>query len=130
MIKYFSAIVLIVLIFLFNNCNNSTEPTIQEFAKLFEIHLQGGFSNTPVKVKVDNSQLLNDTVTTGSILAYAAIIPAQINKGLHSLSITIDDSITKDTTFTINDTLYIGVNYKQSTSSINYYFRYHSFPYR
>lgn len=130
MIKYYSALFLFLLVFSFYSCNNNVDSNNQEIANLFQIHLQGGFSNTPVKVNVDYSQTFNDTVTTGSIIAVAAIIPVDIYKGTHLLKVTIADSITKDTTFTINDTLYIGVNYSPSTSNITYNFRHTPFPYR
>ena len=113
----------------FYSCNNNVEPTNQDVADLFQIHLQGWFSNTPVKVRLDYSQIFIDTVTTGSIIAVAAIIPAKVYKGTHFLSVTAD-SITNDTTFTITDTLYIGVNYSSTNSRITYRFQHYPFGYR
>lgn len=130
MIKNYSALFLLLLVISFYNCNNNVDTTNQEIANIFEIHLQGGFSYTPVKVRVDYSQIFSDTVTTIPALEVADIIPAQIYKGTHSLSITVADSITNDTTFTINDTLYIGVNYSPTTFRITYNFRHLPFRYR
>jgi hypothetical protein len=58
-----------------------------------------------VKVSVDDSQVFADTVTTGSVLAFAAIIPVKVTKGTHGLNVTVPNSASKDTTFTIADTL-------------------------
>jgi hypothetical protein len=75
-----------------------------------------------VKVAIDNSQVFADAVTTGSILAFAAIVPVQVFKGTHLLNVTVADSVSKDTTFTIADTLYIGVNYDAPIQRITYHF--------
>jgi len=130
MIKYYSALILLLLVISLYSCNNNVDSTDQEIADLFQIHLQSWFSNTPVKVRVDYSQIFVDTVTTGSIIAVAAIIPVEIYRGTHFLSVTVADSITNDTTFSINDTLYIGVNYSSTTSRITYRFQQYPFGYR
>ncbi len=72
-------------------CNKSTEVLPPAFADLCQIHLQSWFSDTPVKVIVDNSQVFADTITTGSILAFAAIIPVQVSQGAHELIVTVAD---------------------------------------
>lgn len=128
MIKYFPALFLLFA-FSFYSCNNDVGPVNQEFADLFQIHLQNGFSNTPVKVRVDYSQVFFDTVSTGYVLSVAAIIPVKIRKGTHFLSVTAG-STTSNTTFTIADTLYIGVNYSSTNSRITYRFQQYPFGYR
>lgn len=113
------------------NCQNSTEPVQEpELADVFRIDLQGGFSLTPVQVKLDNTQIFFDTVSTGSILAFAAVIPVQIYKGTHTLSVTVDNLITKSTTFNISDSLYAGVNYNKNNSEVTIIFREEPFGYR
>jgi hypothetical protein len=110
-------------------CATSTEPN-SGFADVCEIHLQAWFSHTPVKVAVDYSEVFDDTITTGDILAFAAIVPVQVSRGVHALRVTADGSFAKDTTFTIIDSLYVGVNYNVTTSRINYIFQRHPFRYR
>jgi hypothetical protein len=95
-----------------------------------QIHLQSGFSHTPVRVSVDFSQVFADTVTTGLVLAVAAIIPVQVVNGPHLLNVTVADSIAKGTTSTIADTLHIGVNYNATSSRISYAFQRQPFYYR
>jgi hypothetical protein len=111
-------------------CETSTEAPPQTLADVCQIHLQSGFSNTPVKVSVDFSQVFSDTVTTGSILAFAAIIPVQVSIGTHFLNVTVANSVSKDTAFTIADTLYIGVNYDATIPGITYHFQRWPFYYR
>ena len=124
-------VVLFLLVLLLQPaCNKSTEVLPPALADLCQIHLQGWFSHTPVKVIVDNSQVFSDTIATGSILAFAAIIPVQVSQGTHGLIVTAADLVSNDTTFTINDTLYIGVNYDEVTSNIRYVFQDRPFYYR
>jgi hypothetical protein len=85
--------------------------------------LQAWFSDTPVKVAVDHSQVFADILTTHFILAFAAIIPVQVFNGTHFLSLTVAEAVSKDTTFTIADTLYIGVNSDATTPRITYHFQ-------
>jgi hypothetical protein len=99
-------------------------------ATAFQIHLQSGFSNTPVNVYIDQSQVFADTISTGYILAVAVIIPVQINQGVHTFGVTIPNSVSKDTSFTISDSLYIGVNYNSAKSMISYHFQRNPFYYR
>jgi hypothetical protein len=99
-------------------------------ATVFQIHLQGWFSKTPVNVYIDQSQVFADTISTGYIIAVAAIIPVQINQGVHTLGVTIPNSVSKDTSFTISDSLYTGVNYNLEKAMISYHFQRKPFVYR
>jgi hypothetical protein len=119
-----------VLVTLQLACDTSTDVPPPPLADVCQIHLGSWFSHTPVKVAVDNSQVFADTVTTGSVLAFAAIIPVQVSKGTHGLNVTIVGSVSKDTTFTIADTLYIGVNYNATSSRISYALQRQPFYYR
>jgi hypothetical protein len=92
--------------------------------------LQSWFSETPVKVMVDNFQVFADTITTGSILAFSAIILVQVSQVTHGLIFSAANSVSNDTTFRITDTLYIGVNYNKLTSKIRYVFQDRPFYYR
>lgn len=131
MIKYFySIIILFLIVMAINSCDNNIDASKPEPANHFQIDLQTWFSNTQVKILIDNSIVFNDTVTTGSILAYAAIIPVKINKGSHLLKITVDNTISKDTIFTITDSLYVGVDFSATNSNIMFDFQYQPFPYR
>ena len=111
-------------------CNSPTDANPPVLADLCQIHLLGWFTHMLVKVTVDNSQVFADTITTGSILAFAAIIPVQVSKGTHRLNVNVAETVSKDTTFTITDTLYIGVSYDETTSKIMYVFRHEPFGYR
>jgi hypothetical protein len=111
-------------------CDSSTEALPPGLADVCAIHLQSGFFHAPVRVSVDFSQVFEDTVTTGLALAVAAVIPVQVFNGPHLLNVTVAGSVSKDTTFTIADTLYIGVNYDATTSRIAYSFRRMPFYYR
>lgn len=116
---------LIIILLLGLSCNKSTEVITAPNASagLCQIDLQSWFDNTPVKVKVDNCQVFSDTISTEPILAFAAIFQIQVSKGTHEIVVSIADTLFNDTTFTIKDTLYIGVNYHAINSKISYTFR-------
>jgi hypothetical protein len=113
-----------------SGCNSSTEAPPATIAQVCQIHLQSGFSHTPVRVSIDFSQVFSDTVTSGIIAPVAAIIPVQVYNGTHLLNVTVPNSVSKDTMFTIADSLYIGVNYDATTPRITYHFQRLPFYYR
>ena len=110
--------------------DEGTTPAQAPLAKVFEIHLQAWFSHTPVLISVDQSQVFANTVSTGSILAFAAIIPLQVTQGTHKLTVSIAGTVSKDTSFTISDTLFVGVSYNSTNGTINYRFQRNPFYYR
>jgi hypothetical protein len=110
--------------------DEGTAPSQAPLAKLFEIHLQTGFSHSPVSVTIDRAQLFHDTVTTLSVLSLGAIVPAQVAQGTHRLNVTILGTSSRDTTFTISDTLFVGVNYSATSNTIGYTFQRNRFYYR
>ena len=67
-------------------------------------------------------------ITTGSILAFAAILPIELAKGEHSLRVTVN-AVSADTTFLLGDSLFVGVNY-YSDPKIAFTLQRNPFPYR
>ncbi len=114
-------------------CHTTTEVSSPDLANVCQIHLQAWFSQSSVTVTIDNSRVFAGYVSTGAVLGYAAILPVQVTKGTHGLNVTVFNSLSslasKDTTFTVADTLYIGVNYDNTTSQIKYYFSRRPFLY-
>ena len=121
----------LVLLFASFACKDdvTTNPTGVP-ADLFAVHLWSGFSMTPVSVSVDQREVFADTVSTSMLLGVAAIIPVPVNRGRHTLSVAIPSRVSKDTFFVIEDTLFAGVDYDSSRSSINCYFGKNLFGYR
>ena len=115
------------------SCNSTTEvqPSNEEesstLAKVCQIRLQSWFSQTDVYVNVDSSRVFQGNISTGSTSGYAAIIPVQVSKGTHTLSVFVLSSALSafptDTTFTIADTLYIGVNFDAHPGKITFTYR-------
>ncbi len=121
-------VLFIIIIFLLA-CDTTTETSQANMAKVFQIHLQSGFAQTPVTITIDNSQIYADIISTSALSGAAAIVPVQVTNGTHLLRVTVSNSISKDTSFTIQDTLYIGVNYNSQNSQIDYYFTRKGFLY-
>ncbi len=99
-------------------------------AQAFAVHLQSGYAHTPVIVSIDHARVFQDTVSTGYVLAFAAIIPVNVTQGTHTLTVTVPDKVSKDTTFTIVDTLYAGVQYSAAARRIDVEFQKSPFFYR
>jgi hypothetical protein len=118
--------VLLIIITILSSCEKGINSSIWP-EKHCEIHLRTGFDHTAVKVFVDYSQVFSDTISTGSILAFAAIFSVNLSEGKHILKVTAADSVSKGTTFVIHDTLYIGVHYGQT---IQYEFKSEPYYYR
>ncbi len=125
-----SMVALVALVALASCNDEGTVLPEPPAAKVFQIHLQGGFSHTPVSVTVDHQSVFADTVTSNLSLSLAAIIPVQVNQGTHTLNVTVPDTISQDTTFTIADTLYIGVNYSSTSRRLDFRFQGERFYYR
>ena len=99
-------------------------------AQAFAIHLQSGYAHTPVIVSIDHARVFQDTVSTGYVLGFAAIIPVNVTQGTHTLTVTVPDTVSKDTSFTIVDTLFVAVQYSSSAHSLEYLFQRNPFYYR
>jgi hypothetical protein len=124
-------IILCTLAFIFFQCKHEVTTSPKPVpASVFRIDLQSGFSNTPVVVYVDQSQVFADTVSTNIAVSVAAIIPVQINQGIHTLGIVIPNSVSKDTSFLVPDSLYVGVGYSALKGTIDFIFWQRPFPYR
>jgi hypothetical protein len=98
------------------------DPESVEMVDLFEVHLREGFENDSVKVILDDHLVYQNRVTTMRSLSLAGIIATPIIKGEHKISIIINSELSRDTTFTNNDTLIIAVWFSDR-SSIEYEFQ-------
>ena len=120
-------IIILSVIFIIFGCT-STDPT-ESSNHDFEIHLQAWFSNTPVEVFLDDSLFFRDTVSTGSIIAIAMIIPTNIVEGRHELRVVANGESEYVETFEIKSTLYVGVTYESTQSEISFNFQTDKFYY-
>jgi hypothetical protein len=123
--------VLIILFFvlIFTCCEKVTEPESKQ-AEVFEIHLQFGFNNNPVHVEFDGNQVFDDTISTGSILAFAEIIPFDVRQGNHHLRAVVNTTIEAETTLVVGDSLYVAVKYNTDQKYIYFRAQTWPFPYR
>ena len=120
----------VFLMVLYGCADTGTVEPEPPMAQAFAIHLQSGYAHTPVIVSIDHARVFQDTVSTGYVLAFAAIIPVSVTQGMHSLTVTVPDTVSKDTTFTIVDTLFVAVQYSSSARSLEYHLQRKPFYYR
>lgn len=123
-LKLFTLLLLALYFYLSCERPTNTEDEITKDRKLaekFEIHLQHHFNDTHIYFEIDEKRVFDGTVTTNYITSLAAIIAPEILAGSHHLRVLID--VTEaDTTFTVQDTLIIGVTYDSSAAKIKYKF--------
>jgi len=110
------------------SCNEATQPE-PKYAEVFQVHLQSYYSQTPVEVKIDNSEVFSGTISTGAVLGFARIVPLQVMPGVHSMSVNVAHALTKDTSFTLSDSLYVGVGYDAVNPRITFVFQRERFAY-
>ena len=127
MIKYF--ISLFIIITLVAGCSDDVNSTNTEPTEQLRIDLQSGYSDTQVKIFLDNYTVFDDKVSTNDVVSVAAIIPLEVNAGTHYLKVTVNNLLTKETLFTIGDKLYIGVNYSPSNLNVMFNFSDSAFLY-
>lgn len=87
-------------------------------ADLFAVHVQRFYHETPIRLKLDNQVILDDTVTTSLFLGVASIVPVDIQNGRHQLRATVDGKVSAEKTFVVKDTLYLVVNYDRERQEI------------
>ncbi len=115
--------------FLFIKCEDGTEPKTKQ-AEIFQIHLQTEFKNNYVRVKFDQENVFDDTVSTNSNMSYAAIISLDVSQGQHYIQVLVDNDIQGDTTLIVGDSLYVLVRFDNSKKIIDFSTRKKPFPYR
>ncbi len=105
------------------SCKKSTCPDVDhaEAAKKFEIHLQRHFNNNHVFIRIDGKSIFSGAVTTNYVVGLAATIAPQLPAGDHQIE-TFIQGREADTTFSVQDTLIIGIIYDASLEEISYNF--------
>ena len=127
LLKTFAVILVIIITCM--NCKHTTE-TVNEPADVFEVHLQAYYDDTPARIVLDGNIILDERITTGTILAYASILHPEIDQGPHRLQAFINETATADTTITVGDTLRVVVNYVPQRNEIMIWATKRPFPYR
>ena len=117
-------IVLFILAQVSVSCNDSgCSLDESDFADKFELHLQHGFDQTYVHIKIDDKTIFFGEATTDNTISLAAIISVNILKGSHTIKI-YSDTMEADTSFILPDTMIIGIIRDFSTKEISFGFYY------
>lgn len=123
MIIIFSFSIFMLFTLVSISCKKSTCPDIDDgqAAKKFEIHLQRHFNNTHVFIRIDGKSIFSGAVSTNYVVGLAATISPQLQAGEHEIE-TFIQGLEADTTFSVKDTLIIGITYDESPEEISYHF--------
>ncbi len=100
---------------------DSTDP-LKEPADLFEIHLWEMFEDDTVQLVLDGRAVFEGVVSSDPLLGLAKIVPADILEGQHRLAVFVDGVFTNDTTFSVQDTLFVGITYDPTVPRVRFYF--------
>ena len=88
--------------------------------RILEVHLQTGFVDTPVRVEVDETLVLDARITTGTVLAFAAIVPVAVNDTRHLLGVQVDSLAIAVTEILVSETPYVGVCYDEAERAVTF----------
>lgn len=127
---YKNIIIILIIVLSITACKEPLSDSDENITSdgLLEIHLQSWFDSTWVRIDVDESIVTEKKVSTGEILAYAAIIPVKVKRGEHQLHVEINNNVESDTSFIVEDTLYAGINY--GNENISFKFQRNPFSYK
>jgi len=96
---------------------NACTPNNTNSYSSVHIHLQNGFDHDFVRVGVDGSTVFEDTVTTNQVLGFAHGINLEKENGLHSIILNINNTGGAIDTFLLENELWIGVGYVDTTNN-------------
>lgn len=116
-----NVILTLLFIFIINCEKNICSSEEREIADKFEIHLQHHFNDTYVYLKIDDKNIFSGKLNTDYIINLAAVITPQIENGYHTIQAYIESN-TADTSFTLRDSLIIGITYNESPNNIAFCF--------
>jgi len=107
----------------FISCDSGCSVDENDFADKFELHLQHNFENTYVHILIDDETVFGGEVNTDARVSLAAVISLNMVKGAHKIKVYSDGSET-DTSFTVPDTMVIGIVRDFYTGKISFTFYY------
>ncbi len=124
----------LLIIYTFSSCEKVSNPIsatreadgntdYSDAVNLFQIHLRYSYDSTYTDIAIDDKTVFTGYVTTNNIVGLAEIITPEITKGTHTLYTHIG-GLTKDTTFSVQDSLIISVIYSEQGDGISVYFLY------
>jgi hypothetical protein len=109
-IFFFIAIVTLV------SCKEENTNTIS-----LGLDVQSFFNQDNVKITIDNTEILNKQLQTNPSLGVCldGRVSIKLREGRHVIGIMINNLGTKTETFSLINSLYIGVNYSNQTNEIS-----------
>ena len=84
------------------------------------VDLGGAFSDTLVRVDVDGDLVVEDRVTTGSILATAGVFPVSLPAGRHRVRAVVEGGATGEITVDTGEVVTVVVYYNPDTDAVTF----------
>ena len=78
---------------------------------MLEVHLQGAFAYTPVRVSLDSKVVFDSLATTNLILGLAERIPIHATQGAHMLEVIVEGEHIHREQIVLDAELYVAVIY-------------------
>lgn len=122
-------IVFLVTLTLLNACNEENGDADRI---VVGIDVQSFFDQDLVQIAIDNKEVLNKRLQTGTVLAVCSDgrINTNLKGGRHEIRIVINNSTVKTEAFSLTEALYIGINYVEQTKTISLVYSDHPFGYK
>lgn len=86
------------------------------------VDVQSSFDQDRVQVFIDGQEVINKRLQTNYSLGVCFVdgqITTTKNEGNHKIKIIVNNAATKTETFSLNNNLYIGINYNRQTNEIS-----------
>lgn len=96
------------------------------------IDVQSAFNQDKVQIFIDGEEMLNQRLQTNWVLG-ACLPDGQItttkSEGRHEIKVIINDIVTRTENFSLNNPLYIGVNFDPQTNAVSFIYSGQQFIY-
>lgn len=79
------------------------------------VYLTDFFQGEKVCVDVDGRTVLEDTVVSNGVVLVSAAVIDTVAQGTHTVGVTVNDSVTRDSSFGVVGPLYVLVRYRGDT---------------
>lgn len=96
------------------------------------IDVQSSFNQDSVQVLVDGQDVINSRLQTNYVLGLCPVdgqVSAIRNEGNHEIKVIVNNLITKREIISLDNNLYIGVNYDRQTDEISFIYSNQRFLY-
>ncbi len=124
--------IFLMLLALFSACKKDSNPGPVEGDFKLGVDVQSSFNQDMVQVIIDGETVLNKRLQTMNVLSVCLVdgqVTTRRNEGTHEIKAIVNNTVTRTETFSMNNDLYIGVNYDPQTNGVSFIYSNQRFMY-